>query len=262
MPTTRRTAPATGPTGVGAMTAAERARTVAARGGPATVLPGEGGGRIPPELHHVTDDGTTLLLLRAEHPLVAAASAAARGELPVMLEITDTAPVPLREPVRGLLWITGWLRVLRSETARSAALTVAERRPDARLLGVGHGATVLRMLPASLVLADAAGTASVHPTEFALARPDPFCADGDRLLRHLDECHPEVIVNLGRHVPVTLRSRGGRVRPLGLDRFGLRLRVELADGDHDVPLRFSRPVGNAEELNRELRRLAGYPVRH
>lgn len=257
MPTPRRTAAASARTGVGALTAAERARSVAARGGHATLQTGEGGGRVPPELHHVADDGATLLLLRTEHPLIAAAGTAARGELPAMLEITDTAPVPLREPVRGLLWITGWVRVLGSDAARSAAVTVAERRPDPRLLDVGHGASVLRMLPASLVLADAAGTASVHPTEFALARPDPFCADGDRWLRHLDECHPEVIENLSRHVPVTLRSRGGRVRPLGLDRFGLRLRVETADGDHDVRLHFSGPVGDAEELDRELRRLAG-----
>lgn len=261
MPTPRRTAAATGPTGVVTLTAAERARTVAARGGPATVLPGEGGGRVPPELHYAADDGTTLLLVRAEHPLVAAAGAAARGELPAMLEITDTAPVPLREPVRGLLWITGWVRVLRSDVARSAALMVAEQRPDPRLLDVGHAASVLRMLPASLVLADAAGTESVHPTGFALARPDPFCADEDRWLCHLEDCHPEVIENLGRHVPVTLRRRGARVRPLGLDRFGLRLRVEMADCDHDVRLPFSRPVGNAEELKRELRRLAGWPVR-
>lgn len=253
MPAPRRTAAVSARIGVGAPTAAERARSVAARGGPATVLPGEGGGRVPPELHHVADDGATLLLVRAGHPLVAAAE----GELPAMLEIADTAPVPLREPVRGLLWMIGWVRVLRSDAARIAALTIAERWPDSRLLDVGHGATVLRMLPASLVLADAAGTASVHPAEFALARPDPFCADGDRLLRHLDECHPEVIENLGRRVPVALRSRGGRVRPLGLDRFGLRLRVELADGDHDVRLPYSRPVDDAEELNRELRRLAG-----
>ncbi len=39
-----------------------------------------------------------------------------------MIELTDTAPVALRRPIRGLLWITGWLRALDPEPARRVAL--------------------------------------------------------------------------------------------------------------------------------------------
>jgi hypothetical protein len=53
--------------------------------------------------------------------------------------------------------------------------------------------------------------------------------------------------------------RGGHVRPLGLDRLGLRLRVEAPDADHDVRLAFSEPVDTPGALGTELRRLVGCP---
>jgi hypothetical protein len=62
---------------------------------------------------------------------------------------------------------------------------------------------------------------------------------------------------LTRLLPETLR--GGNVRPLGLDRYGLRLRVEAAGGDHDVRLAFSGPVDTPQGLAIELRRMVGCP---
>ena len=53
-----------------------------------------------------------------DHPLVGQASDA---DVAVMLELADRAPVELREPVRGLLWITGWLRPLTDLAARTRA---------------------------------------------------------------------------------------------------------------------------------------------
>jgi len=95
--------------------------------------------------------------------------------------------------VRGLLWITGWLRVLDGEEARSAVLEVVEAKPDPRLLDAGHGATVLRLTPASMVVADAEGTSSVRPSEFGEAEPDPFCLHEDQWLRHLELSHRDVV---------------------------------------------------------------------
>jgi hypothetical protein len=66
-----------------------------------------------------------------------------------------------------------------------------------------------------------------------------------------------VVSMLAKHLPEELR--GGHVRPLGLDRFGLRLRVEAVDTDHDVRIAFSRPVESSEQLSVELRRLVGCP---
>ncbi|GGP37466.1 DUF2470 domain-containing protein [Saccharothrix coeruleofusca] len=234
---------------------AERARTIAARGGRAALLPSDGTeDRVVPVLHHVHARGEATVLLPDGHPLVAAARGA---EVTAMLEVADHAPVALREPVRGLLWITGWLRALEPREAREAAVEVAEHRPDPRLLDVGHGTSVLRLVPASLVVADAEGTSSLRPEHFAQADPDPFCAHEDHWLRHLELSHRDVVGLLSQHLPEELR--GGHVRPLGLDRFGLRLRVEAADADHDVRISFSRPVRTAQELSVELRRLMGCP---
>src|SRR5437016_3789319 len=87
---------------------AERARTIAARGGHAALLPsGAHSARIAPLLHHVHPDGTATVLLAAEHPLVDSAVQSPGGALTAMLEVADPTPVRLREPVRGLLWLTG-----------------------------------------------------------------------------------------------------------------------------------------------------------
>ncbi|NHD18821.1 MULTISPECIES: DUF2470 domain-containing protein [Actinopolyspora] len=237
---------------------AERARTIAKRGGRATVLPsGDTSDRARPLLHHVHADGTAALLLPDEHPLVATAWQNPRGELTGVLEVTDSAPVRLREPVRGLLWLTGRLRLPDPETAHAEVLRVAEQRPDPRLLDAGHGASVLRLESVSLVLADAESTDSLEPAEFAAAEPDPFCLHEDGWLRHLELSHRDVVGLLTRYLPV--RLRGGHLRPLGLDRYGVRLRVEAADGDHDVRIGFSRPVEDSEQLSTELRRLMGCP---
>ncbi len=241
---------------------AERAKTIATRGGPATIMPTvESAGceaeRVEPVLHHVHHSGSVSILLPDEHPMVRASRQAQRGELAVMVELADHAPVALREPVRGLLWITGWLRPLTEVSARARAVSIAEQRPDHRLLDVGHGLTLLRLTPASLVLADAEGTHSLRPHMFSAAPPDPFHDYEAEWLRHLESDHPDVVEQLGRHLPADLR--GGRIRPLGLDRYGLRLRVESPAGDHDVRLAFSRTVDSPPQLAAELRRLLGCP---
>jgi hypothetical protein len=240
---------------------ADRARSLAARGGKAALLRSETGvdasQRIEPHLHHVHADGAVTVLLADDHPLVDTASRSPRGEVAAMVEITDRAPVTLREPVRGLLWITGWLRVLAGDWARQETLTVADQRPDVRLLDVGHGVTALRLVPASLVLADGEGTSSLRPSQFASAQPDPFCRYEHHWLRHLELAHRDVVGMLTRLLPQHLP--GGHVRPLGLDRYGLRLRVEAADTDHDVRLAFSSPVDTPGALGTELRRMVGCP---
>ena len=235
---------------------AERAKTLATRDCPATLMPtgGNGGERVVPVLHHVHSRGSVSVLLPEGDPLLVRACDA---EVAVMLELADQAPVELREPVRGLLWITGWLRPLGEAAARARALAIAEHRPDPRLLDLGHGMRLLRLTPASLVLADAEGTHSLRPHMFSAAAADPFTDYEANWLRHLESEHADVVEQLARHVPEELR--GGRIRPLGLDRFGLRLRVETETDDHDVRLAFSRPVGDPAQLSGELRRLIGCP---
>ena len=119
------------------------------------------------------------------------------------------------------------------------ALQVADVRPNERLLELGHGATLVRLDPGSAVLADGDGCAALTPVDLAAARPDPFCRMEDHWLAHLEEAHPEVLIALARHLPPELgHCQGARVRPLGVDRCGLRLRVETPQRDHDVRLAF------------------------
>lgn len=240
---------------------AERARSIAARGGSAALV-GTGLPAAAPAVHHVCADGSATLLLDAAEPLLDEIRAGDGERLPAMLEITDPAPVALREPARGLLWITGWLRLPGAAEARSAVLQVAEAEPHPLLLDAGSRLTVVRLRPSSAVLADAEGSAALGPLDLAAALPDPFCRIETHWLRHLEDAHPEVFPALARHLPPVLRDvPGTRVRPLGVDRCGLRLRVEAPDRDHDVRLAWGAPADTVAELKAAFARLVGCPMR-
>jgi hypothetical protein len=243
-----------------APTDAERARSITARGGGTTALVGTGSPIAHPVAHHVHADGSAVLLLADDEPVLE--RVARQGELAVMLELADTAPVDLREPVRGLLWITGHLTAVDEERARRIAVGIAEHHPHPALLALGHGARMVRLTPGSAVLSDAEGTAALAPVELAAARPDPFCRYEHHWLGHLEHAHPEVFTALARHLPTALRdARDMRVRPLGVDRCGLRLRVEAGDQDHDVRLAWEAPISTVEELRTQFQRMVGCPRR-
>ncbi|MGH3974035.1 MAG: DUF2470 domain-containing protein [Pseudonocardiaceae bacterium] len=239
---------------------AERARTLTARGGTAAVLAAGAPNRSEPALHHVYQDGSTVLLLPEDHPLLAMLEFNPRGEVSAMIELTDTAPVALRRPVRGLLWITGWLRVLDPQQARQAAVEVVAHRCDERLLDLGYGSRLLCLHPVFAVLSDAEGTAWLTPADLAAAEPDPLRHLEQDWLRHLDQAHPNVLHALARHVFAVPHGGQAHVRPLGVDRLGLRLRIEDGEDTHDVRLAFQRPATTPVQLATELHRLAGCPA--
>ena len=138
------------------------------------------------------------------------------------------------------------------------ALQVADERPHESLLELGHGATLVRLDPGSAVISDGDGSAALNPVDLAAARPDPFCRMEEQWLRHLEEAHPEVFIALVRHLPSALaRCRGARVRPLGVDRCGFRLRIETPERDHDVRLALAGEVTPPDELRAPLERLVG-----
>jgi hypothetical protein len=239
---------------------AERARTLATRSGTAAILVSGAPERAAPVLHHVHPDGSTVLFLPAGHPLLCAVERGRCGELSAMIEFTDTAPVALRRPVRGLLWITGWLRVLGLRQARRAALEIVTHHCDDRLLDLGHGAGLLRLHPEFAALSDAEGTGWLAPADLGAAEPDPLCQLESGWLRHLDQCCPGVLGALARQVVRPSDRARALVRPLGVDRLGLRLRIEDGERERDVRLPFPRPITNPAQLAIELQRLAGRPV--
>jgi hypothetical protein len=239
---------------------AERARSVAARGGTAALV-GTGFAAGPPLVHHVAADGSAALLFDDDEPLLGQVRRAGGG-FTAMVELADRAPVDLREPVRGLLWITGRLWLPPADAARRLALQAADADPHPDLLRLGHGATLVRLDPDFAVLSDAEGSAVLAPVELAAVRPDPFSRTEGPLLAHLEADHPDTLATLAHYLPAALRDRPDiRVRPLGLDRCGLRLRVEAPARDHDLRLPWHTAPATVPELWAELRRLIAHAAR-
>lgn len=239
---------------------AERVRTACARAEVAVLAVG-GAEPVATTVHLVRGDAghpaDVVLVVPQDTAATALAWQGGRGGTPAVLEVTDCTPLALREPVRALVWLRGRLHAVGPERARGLAGAVAETHPHPALLDVGHGASVLRLELDSAVLADSAGAAAVTPAELGAAAVDPFAADEDAWLTHLDTEHPELLPLLARRLPLPLRQ--GRVRPLGIDRHGIRLRVERSLGDADVRLPFPAPVDTPAALSRALRVLVGCP---
>ena len=214
---------------------AERARTVAGRSPAALCVRGLDAGR--PLAHATTTTGTTYVLVPTGGEVDAAL--AGQDDLTAVLMVSDRAPVPLRDPLRAQLWLSGWLTPVHPAARRAAALAFAETRPVGPLLDVGQGATLLRLDVAEAVLREGERCTEVGPQAFAEARPDPLAAVEARMLQHLDRDHPDVLAVLRSRVPT---APGETVRPLGIDRFGYRLRVERPGGHRDVRVPFARPL--------------------
>jgi hypothetical protein len=239
---------------------AERIRSVCVRASGA-MLAVDG---VPPAttpVHHLLDDGTFAVTVRADSPMANAVADVDGVE--AMLELTDHAPLPLRSPVRSLVWIRGRLRRVPSPLAAALLDVIAEEDPNPALLQVNSSPgcdsddVLMWLKTESVVIADATGAESVVLADLLSARPDPFCAMESCWLQHIDAEHREVVDLLASRLPAPLRS--GQVRPLGLDRYGVRLRVEKTDGDHDVRLPFAAPVDDVTALGRAIRVLMGCP---
>ncbi len=243
---------------------AERIRSVCV-GASGAIVAVDGVAPAETPVHHLLSDGTFAVTAPAASALVAAAGDAAGAG--AVLELTDHAPLPLRSPVRSLVWIRGRLRrvpaplvaalldVIAADDPNPALLQINSKHDCAGSEGTGHALMWLRT--ESVVIADTTGAESVALDDLVAARPDPFCAVESCWLQHIDADHGDVVDVLASRLPAALRR--GRVRPLGLDRYGVRLRVEKDDGDHDVRLPFGAPVDDVTGLGRAIRVLMGCP---
>ncbi|MDT2004622.1 DUF2470 domain-containing protein [Rhodococcus opacus] len=235
---------------------AERVRSACARTQDA-VLAVEGSAPTVTSVHHLRSSGDVVVAVPNDSAAATLSWLAGGGGIPAVLELTDNSPLALREPVRSLVWLRGTLHALCETHTRSLADEVASEFPHPGLLDVGHDATLLQLNLESAVVADSSGAEPVALADLLAARPDPFWEMETAWLQHLDEDHRDLIDMLSRKLPPHMRR--GRVRPLGIDRYGLRLRVESDHGDRDIWMPFSAPVDDAVALSRAIRLLVGCP---
>lgn len=249
---------------VAAPTTAERIRSACARAGGA-MLAVEGLEPVPTPVHHLLADGSFAVTIPTDGPVAGSLVYAGAGGLQAVLEMTDYAPLPLREPVRSLVWIRGRLFTVPAGEIPGVLDLIATEHPNPALLqvnteGSAGGETayaLVRLEIESVVVADSTGAESVGVGALLEALPDPFCGLESGWLRHLESAHRDVVERLSARLPMALRS--GRVRPLGLDRYGVQLRVEDESGDHDVRLPFAKPVDDVTGLSQAIRVLMGCP---
>lgn len=219
--------------------AAERTRTlVQSTSSAVLLLPGPFPVRpeqLMPEERSVGPDGEVLLVFPADSPAVRAATHAQDGELPVVLEITDVAPVSVPNRIRSRAWISGWLTCVRG---------VAE-----------PGRMLLRLEVGEARVDDLWGTGMVEPEAFASAAADPLVEYEAELLQHLHAAHGDQVRQLCALAGD--RAAGTRAVPVALDRFGLRVRFSGGAGRRvfDARFDFREPVRDIAGLRRAMHQL-------
>jgi hypothetical protein len=240
-------------------TTAERIRSACARAG-GSLLAVDGEEPVATPVHHLLHDGSFAVAV----PLDRAGASGSQA----LLELTDYAPLPVREPVRSLVWIRGHLQQVPLAQVTGTLDLIAAEYPNPALLQIVTPIsrpcdreetryTLMRLEIASVVVTDATGAEPISVAALLEARPDPFCEIESTLLWHLATAHNDVVARLVARLPAPLRR--GQVRPLGLDRYGVRFRVEGNDGDHDIRLPFHKPVDDMNGLSQAIRVLMGCP---
>jgi hypothetical protein len=250
-----------------APTTAERIRSTCFRAGGA-LLAVESAEPLTTPLHHLLGDGSFAVAVPVGGAVATHLGDCEADGAQAVLELADYAPLPLREPIRSLVWIRGRLQQvplptvpglldrIAAEDANPALLQV--QTPESGPIAADDTRYLLARLEIeSVVMTDATGAEAVDVATLVAARPDPFCAFESCWIRHLDIAHRDVVARLAARLPARLRR--GDVRPLGVDRYGVRLRVESADGDRDVRLSFRQPVDDVTELGQAIRVLMGCP---
>jgi hypothetical protein len=116
-----------------APTTAERIRSACTRAGGALLAIENGDEREEPvatPVHHLLHDGSFAVTLPAGRE----GEAARVGGSQALLELTDYAPLPLREPVRSLVWVRGRLRQIPAGAVTKILDLIANECPDPALL--------------------------------------------------------------------------------------------------------------------------------
>ncbi len=250
------TAPAPAP----APSTAERIRSACARSGGA-MLAVAGIDPAATPVHHLLPDGSFAITVPAGGALAATVASAGREGVPAVLEMTDYAPLPLREPVRSLVWIQGRLRDVAPGEVPALLDVIAAEDPDPALLQVNspqHGCALLRLEIESVVVADATGAESVAVGALLRRQPGPVLRHGVVLAAAHGLGAPRRRRPARRPAADRPASRPGAAAGAGPLRRALR--VEGDDGDHDVRLPFAKPVDDVQRTESGDPRPDGMPV--
>jgi hypothetical protein len=215
--------------------AAERARTVAAR--PTSSLCLAGSGICGHWGAATTADGDVLVVVPTDGPVMNALRNSPLGDVPARLIVTDRTPIPMPHPVRGLVQLSGWITPIPADDVQPLVLDFADAYPCDSLFDVGLTATLVRLDLAEVVLEEAGGTTDIEPEEYLAARPDAISAAETDLMT----AEPETLGRLSRRVQ-GWAGRHADVRLLGLDRFGVRFRVQSRQGCYDLRVPFTSPL--------------------
>ncbi|MFE2533124.1 DUF2470 domain-containing protein [Streptomyces sp. NPDC059371] len=161
---------------------------------------------------------------------------------PVRLELTDIAPTPVRDRLRARVTLTGLLA--EPYDPDSAESTCME---------FGQG-----------MLEDASGRSYVTLHELEATELDPLATSEAGMLTHLVDEHAELVpllLRLVRPFPDGGELRalpdGGVLRalPVGVDRYGLTLRLEYTRTHRDVRLPFKTPVRHVDHVGPQIHAL-------
>ncbi|NEK84774.1 DUF2470 domain-containing protein [Blastococcus saxobsidens] len=219
--------------------APERARTVATRS--ATDVHVAGIGSCVVWASTTTADGDMLLVVPATGGVVAALRGSSLGDAPALLTVTDPAPVPLRHPLRGLVHLTGWLVPVPDADVPALLLDFAEAAPADALFEVGRSAVLVRLDLAEVELEESGARTYVDPDDFREARPDVVTRAEDELLAAQRGPLGRLLTRVQRWA-----GRHDDVRILGLDRFGVRFRMQGRQGCYDLRVPFAAPLSGPD----------------
>ena len=118
-----------------APTTAERIRSTCVRAGGA-MLAIEGVEPIASAVHHLLDDGSFAITVPVDGLVAGMVVAAGAAGVPAVLEMTDYSPLPLREPVRSLVWIRGRVQAVPTTEIPELLDLIAAADPNPALLQV------------------------------------------------------------------------------------------------------------------------------
>ncbi|MER5864976.1 DUF2470 domain-containing protein [Kitasatospora sp. NPDC002040] len=203
----------------------------------------------------VLPDGALAVLVEQDSPLCRIASVSRADEIAGLLEAVDVAPVAMPHRIRGRATVHGRLTAL-PPAATEVLDGLFPRRAAGRY-------ALLRFDADHLSIEDLWGAeCCVDLAAFGRAATDPLAGEEPVILQHLAAAHADQLALLGAQAldhPAGPRSwpghEGPEVRPVALDRFGLRVRLLAGDRVLDARFEFHRPVTGPEELPEAMHRL-------